>query len=92
MLFRSIVKIMNKSQAPRSYQLTVEGHPELSLQVTKADLTVQPSSLLQIPVNVQLDPQYMDSSNMPIEFVVTAVDDDSISAHAESRFMGPTLR
>lgn len=87
-----IIKIMNKSQQPRTYVLSVEGHPEMTLELDEGRLAVQPSSLLQIPVNVQLDPQFLTSTNMPIEFVVTAEDDDSISAHAESRFMSPTLR
>lgn len=87
-----IVKIMNKSQQPRTYVLSVAGHPELQLEMNQGRLAVQPSSLLQIPVNVQLAPQHLESTNMPIEFVVTAEDDHNISAHAESRFMSPSLR
>ncbi len=55
-------------------------------------LTVEPSSLLQVPVNVQLDPAFMQGTNMPITFIVTAADDAGISAQSESRFMGPTIR
>jgi hypothetical protein len=41
---------------------------------------------------VQLDPAYMQGTNMPIHFRVTALDDADISAVSESRFMGPTIR
>ena len=87
-----IIKVMNKGQEPRAFNLSVEGHPQLSLEMQASRLTVEPSSLLQVPVNVQLAPEYMQGTNMPITFVVTAVDDEGISARSESRFMGPTLR
>lgn len=88
-----IIKIMNKSQQPRSFNLTVEGHPELSLNIRTSALDVQPSSLLQVPVSVQLNPGNMQgSTSMPITFKVTAADDADISASSESRFMGPSLR
>ena len=87
-----IIKVMNKGQETRTFKLSVEGHPQLSLEMQASRLTVEPSSLLQVPVNVQLAPEYMQGTNMPITFVVTAVDDEGISARSESRFMGPTLR
>ena len=87
-----IIKVMNKGQQTRTLNLTVDGHPELSLEIRANRLTVEPSSLLQVPVNVQLDPAYMQGTNMPITFTVTAADDESVSATAESRFMGPSLR
>ncbi|PRB81938.1 cytochrome c oxidase accessory protein CcoG [Pseudomonas sp. MYb185] len=87
-----IIKVMNKGQQTRTFDLSVEGHPELQLQMSAGRLTVEPSSLLQVPVNVQLDPAFMQGTNMPITFIVTAADDTGISAQSESRFMGPTIR
>ncbi|HIZ49949.1 MAG TPA: cytochrome c oxidase accessory protein CcoG [Candidatus Pseudomonas excrementavium] len=87
-----IIKVMNKGQETRTFNLAVEGHPELELILAADRLTVAPSSLLQVPVNVQLEPEFMQGTNMSITFIVTAADDDSVSATSESRFMGPTLR
>ncbi|MFN3579669.1 MAG: cytochrome c oxidase accessory protein CcoG [Pseudomonas sp.] len=87
-----IVRIFNKTQQERSYTLTVEGHPELRMNLSADRLTVEPSSQLQLPVNVHLDSEYISSSNMPITFRVSAVDDESISASSESRFLAPNLR
>lgn len=87
-----IIKVFNKSSEPRTYDLAVQGHPELSLSLPANRLTVSPNSTLQLPVTVQLDPAFMDGTNMAIEFEVTAEGDPTISATAESRFMGPTLR
>ncbi|WP_304640052.1 cytochrome c oxidase accessory protein CcoG [Pseudomonas sp.] len=87
-----IIKVFNKTQNERTFALSVEGHPELILEVPANRMTIQPNTLLQLPVNVQLDPAFLEETNMPIRFRVTATDDDSISATSESRFMGPTLR
>jgi cytochrome c oxidase accessory protein FixG len=87
-----IIKVFNKSQSERTYRLEVEGHPELILDIPENRMTVEPSTLLQLPVSVQLDPAYMQGTNMPIHFRVTALDDADISAVSESRFMGPTIR
>src|SRR5690606_2774267 len=78
-----IIKVMNKGQETRTFTLAVEGHPELDLVMSADRLTVEPSSLLQVPVNVQLEPEFMEGTNMPITFIVTAADDDSVSAISE---------
>ena len=87
-----IIKVFNKSAEPRSFNLSVEGHPELSLGMPANRLTVEPNGMLQLPVTLQLDPAFIEGTNMPIEFRVTAEDNPDISATSESRFMGPTLR
>lgn len=87
-----IVRIHNKTRETHSFNLQVEGHPELILQVSESDLRVAPNGLLQVPVNVQLDPGYLESTNMNITFRIQGVDNDQLAASAESRFMGPRVR
>jgi len=40
---------------------------------------------------IEVDPRALERPNYKIEFEVTSIDDDSISATSESRFIGPTL-
>ncbi|UAW97299.1 cytochrome c oxidase accessory protein CcoG [Halopseudomonas nanhaiensis] len=87
-----IIKVFNKSSERRTFDLSVEGHPELSMGLPANRLTVDANSMLQLPVTVQLDPAFMDGTNMAIEFRVTAEDDQDVSDTSESRFMGPKLR
>ena len=88
-----IVKIFNKGATERSYNLSMEGHPGLTLELPDSRLTVGPSSKLQLPLNVQIDPAALDGeTNIPITFEVIATDDDSISAKSESRFLAPKVR
>ena len=71
----------------------MEGHPGLTLELPDSRLIVGPSSKLQLPLNVQIDPAALDGeTNMPITFEVIATDDDSISAKSESRFLAPKVR
>lgn len=87
-----IIRVFNKSSERRTFDLSVGGHPELSLGLPANRLVVDPNSMLQLPVTVQLDPAFMDGTNMAIEFRVSAEDDSDVSATSESRFMGPTVR
>ena len=88
-----IVKIFNKGQTERTYAIDVSGHPALQLQLPDNRLTVAPSRKLELPVNIHMDPGALNgATNIPITFVVTAEDDDSVQAEAESRFMAPQVR
>ena len=88
-----IVKIFNKGQTERTYTIDVSGHPALQLQMPDNRLTVAPSRKLELPVNIHMEPGALNgATNIPITFVVTAEDDDSVQAEAESRFMAPQVR
>ncbi|HDZ57618.1 MAG TPA: cytochrome c oxidase accessory protein CcoG [Pseudomonas xinjiangensis] len=87
-----IIRIFNKSQEQQTYTLTVDGHPGLAMNLPANRLSVQPNRILQLPVNVQLDPALMETTNIPITFSITSLDDMDISAESESRFLGPTVR
>ena len=88
-----IVKIFNKGTTERSYDLSMQGRPGLTLQLPDSRLLVGPSSKLQLPLNVQIDPAQLNGeTNIPITFEVIATDDDSVIATSESRFMAPKVR
>lgn len=87
-----IIRVFNKAQQERTFDLTIEGHPELKMNLPDNRLTVEANGHLQLPVNVQLDPAFLESTNMPVNFRVTAEDDAQVTTLSESRFMGPTVR
>ena len=88
-----IVKVFNKAQTERTYQIEVAGHPGLKLELPDNRLTVAPSHKLELPLNVQMDPAELGgATNIPITFKVTATDDEDVHAEAESRFMAPQVR
>jgi len=83
------VKLINQSNQARSFRLSVEGVPGLTLDGIDDEIEVAGGGVLSLPVRAraQRDSAY---GIMNITFAVTAVDDPSIVTEQDSRFLGPT--
>ncbi len=83
------VKILNQSNDSRSFRLTVDGVPGLTLDGAGETIEVQGGGVLSLPVRArtQRDNAY---GIMNITFEVTAVDDVTVATETDSRFLGPT--
>ncbi len=83
------VKILNQSNDPRSFRLTVDGVPGLVLDGVGEAIEVEGGGVLSLPVRArtQRDNAY---GIMNITFAVTAVDDQNVATDVDSRFLGPT--
>lgn len=85
------VRVMNKSQYAQSYQLSVEGFKGLEI-IGETTISLDSGEISQVPISVVVPANNLQSRTEPIFFKVEAVDDSSIYADAESRFMGPRKR
>ena len=83
------VKIANKSQQDMTYTISFEGLEYAEL-VGATEVRVEAGELYDHTIFIQVDPRALERPNYEIEFEVTAVNDESISATSESRFIGPT--
>ena len=83
------VKIANKSQQDMTYTISFEGLDYAEL-VGATEVRVEAGELYDHTIFIQVDPRALERPNYEIEFEVTAVNDESISATSESRFIGPT--
>jgi len=83
------LKLINQSEIPRSFALTVDGVAGISLDGVDDEITIAGGEVLTLPVRVRAA---RDSANgiATINFVVTATDDASVTAAQDSRFIGPT--
>ncbi len=83
------VKILNQSNDPRSFRLTVDGVPGLVLDGVGETIEVGGGGVLSLPVRArtQRDNAY---GIMNISFEITAVDDPNVATDVDSRFLGPT--
>ena len=83
------IKLINQSNNARSFRLTVDGVPGLTLDGVDEDIQVDGGGVLSLPVRAraQRDNAY---GIMNITFAVTAVDDQSVATEEDSRFLGPT--
>lgn len=82
------VKIANKSQQDMSYRITIDGFEYAEL-VGATEVRVKAGELYDHTIYVEADPRALEKPNYTIEFEVSAVDDASIRATSESRFIGP---
>lgn len=82
------LKVINMADQPRSFELTVSGIEGLTISST-TQFTVNSGEVYSLPTSIEVAPQNMTQTNHDIEFKVIAVDDNSIQATSDSRFLGP---
>ena len=82
------VKILNQSNEPRLFTLSVDGVGSIALDGVPDRIGVDGGSVHSMPVRVRAHRDYANSVNA-IEFTVTAIDDPSVTIVEDSRFLGP---
>jgi polyferredoxin len=83
------LKVINQSDAQRSFILSVDGLPGLYLDGMQQPVTVAGGGVLSLPVRVRAHRN--DAYGiMNVTFAVTATDDESVAVIEDSRFLGPT--
>jgi len=83
------LKIINQNNEARSFALSVDGVPELSLDGVGATVEVEGGGVLSLPVRARTGRDNAYGINN-ITFTVTATDDESVTVTEDSRFLGPT--
>jgi len=83
------VKVINQSNSQRSFRLSVDGVPGLTLDGVADQIVVAGGDVLSLPIRARTarDNAY---GIMNITFSVAAVDDESASVTEDSRFLAPT--
>ena len=83
------IKILNQSNEPREFTLSVEGVDGITLDGVPERISVDGGGVHSMPVRARAhrDDAYGISE---IEFTVTAIDDPSATIIEDSRFLGPT--
>lgn len=82
------LKVMNKAQHAQTYVIGVEGLEGLEFE-GKREVKAEEGEIVNLPVELSLDPEKLPSSTNTIRFTVEAVDNPEVHNSAESRFIGP---
>ena len=83
------LKLINQSEQDRSFVLGVTGLEGIVLDGVGETIIVEGGGVLSFPVRARA-PREDSYGIMNIEFIVTAVDDESVVVAEDSRFLGPT--
>ncbi len=79
------IKIMNMSQQPRHYKLSVSGIDQIELKGTN-ELSVAPGEVRTLPILLEVSPSNIEQRNSTISFTVSTPDH---KVTEESRFISP---
>ncbi len=82
------LKIINMTQADKTYKISVEGLDHLRISVPE-NVHAMPGELVSVPVTATIDPQYLERPNTTVEFHVKSIEDPDLNVSEESRFIGP---
>jgi polyferredoxin len=80
------LQIMNTAETPHRFQMSVRGLPDARLVANTPVVDVAGASSIIVPVSVQVDPNAVAPGSHRIDFEVRAVDDDRLTASANSSF------
>ena len=82
------IKVINQNNTPRTFRLSIDGVPGVSLRGVGNEITVAGGEVFSIPVQARA---HHDNAYgiMDISFTVTATDDERVVVTEDSRFLGP---
>ena len=85
------IKLLNMSQQPRTYEMTVAGLEDIKV-LGDMTVTVPAGEVVTVPVRLQVKPASLGIGRNTIVFSAKAIEDPSVVAESESRFLGPSAR
>lgn len=82
------LKIINKDILPHEYQLSVDGLPDMKLNLPKNKIFAESGAVVEIPLSVEMDPENLQQRTSEIFFNLQAVN-SKLKIREEARFLGP---
>jgi cytochrome c oxidase accessory protein FixG len=83
------LKVINMDQVAHEYSLSVTGIDGLNLQMDTVEIVADSGEVIELPVRVNIDPEHLQERSTEISFHLNAIEDGSLSATEEARFLGP---
>jgi cytochrome c oxidase accessory protein FixG len=83
------LKLLNMDRADHRYSLAVSGLDDVTMRLDDADLTVPAGAVREVTVRLQVDPYDLEPGANNVYFTLTSLDDESLTARQEARFVGP---
>ena len=82
------LKIINMADRAREFTLSVSGMEGLTI-TTATEFSVESGEVYSLPTSIEVNPKNMVETNNDIKFIIEAIDDNTIEAESDSRFLGP---
>ncbi len=85
------IKLLNMSQEERTYILSVSGIDDINV-LGDLSVRVPAGQVVTLPIRLQVDPANLGLGRNTIVFSAKAIEDPTVVAESESRFLGPTAK
>jgi cytochrome c oxidase accessory protein FixG len=86
------LKIINMDARTHTYRLSVSGLEGLILLNRKGEFTVASGEVIELPVQLQIDPVQLQRTGNDIQFQLEATDNPELSVTETGRFIGPVVK
>jgi len=84
------LKILNMDEKPHHYTLSVDGLDHMILKKDVNEIQVSSGQVLEFPVRVQVDEDYIKTRSTQIAFKLSATDNpEDLTVIEDARFLGP---
>ena len=87
-----ILKVINMDTQSHHYALELTGLDNARLILKNQDISVAPGKVLNVPVQIQVDPVELTQRSQDITFTVSARGRPDLQQHETARFLGPLVR
>jgi hypothetical protein len=71
------------------YSISVTGVPGMNLKMDVVDIVVGSGEVIEVPVRVSIDPEYLEARSTEISFHLNAINAPDQAVTEEARFLGP---
>jgi len=86
------LKIINMDARAHTYRLSVSGLEGLNLLNRKGEFSVASGEVIELPVQLQIDPVQLQRTGNDIQFHLEATDNPGLSVTETGRFIGPVVK
>ena len=83
------LKILNMDDRQHDYILQADGITDLELHMDSDKIFVEAGTVLDLPVRLRADEQYLQARSTEIQFNLTAEDDHHLTKTESAKFLGP---
>jgi len=86
------LKIINMDANIHTYRLSISGLDGLILMNRKGEFSVNSGEVIELPVQVQIDPVNLERAGNDIQFHLEAIDKPELTVIETGRFIGPVMK
>ena len=83
------LKIINMDNQAHTYELSVDGIPNVEFILDTPRIDVDPGSVKNVPVRLRADEADLAGRSTPIEFSIEASDAQDLRITEDAKFLGP---